>query len=69
MNTTLLQEPTAEVQAQIEFLLGDMKRLNVEMAQDRLEYNRLALETQKIAEESRRMMVQTQKILSELEAS
>ncbi len=73
MNTTLLQEPTGdealEIRAKIDSSLAELKRLNAEMAQDRMNFNRLSVETQEIAQESRRIMARTQEILLQLEAS
>ena len=73
MNSTITQEPTteeeAEIKSQIDDALAELKRLNAEMAQDRVEFSRLSLETQEIARESRRIMARTQEIITQLEAS
>ena len=73
MNSTIIQEPTAEeeaeIKSQIDDALAELKRMNAEMAQDRIEFSRLSLETQEIARESRRIMARTQEILTQLEAS
>jgi len=72
MNTAFSQEQTvqeeAEIKAKIDDALAELKRLNAEMVRDRAEFERLALETRSIAEDSRRMMARAQEIILQLEA-
>jgi len=72
MNTAFSQEQTvqeeAEIKAKIDDALAELKRLNAEMVRDRAEFERLALETRSIAEDSRRMMARTQEIILQLAA-
>lgn len=72
MNTAFSQEQTvqeeAEIKAKIDDALAELKRLNAEMVRDRAEFERLALETRSIAEDSRRMMARAQEIILQLAA-
>jgi|GEM_PF-6356242 len=72
MNTAFSQEQTvqeeAEIKAKIDDALAELKRINAEMVRDRAEFERLALETRSIAEDSRRMMARTQEIILQLAA-
>jgi len=72
MNTAFSQEQTvqeeAEIKAKIDDALAELKRINAEMVRDRAEFERLALETRSIAEDSRRMMARAQEIILQLEA-
>ncbi len=73
MNTAIFQKPTiqeeTEIKAKIDDALVELKRLNMKMAQDRAEYERLDSEMHEIALESRRIMAQTQGIIAQLGAS
>ena len=72
MNTAFSQEQTvqeeAEIKAKIDDALAELKRINAEMVRDRAEFERLALETRSIAEDSRRMMARAQEIILQLAA-
>ena len=72
MNTAFSQEQTvqeeAEIKAKIDDALAELRRINAGMVRDRAEFERLALETRSIAEDSRRMMARTQEIILQLAA-
>jgi predicted nucleic acid-binding Zn-ribbon protein len=73
MSKTLTWEPTAEeaaqLEAQISYYLGEMQRLNEQMARDQEKIDSLKLETHLIAAETRTAMDTLQERLAELRVS
>lgn len=71
--STLLQEPTAEEAAQLQFVieqyLEEMRRLNAEMAADQAEIERIQAESRQIGLQTRAPLANIQNILAKLEAS
>ena len=63
MANMLSAQTTAEYEAEFEMLMQEAARLNELMGQERIEFERLKLETKVLAEEKGRLRMETRSLL------
>ena len=68
LSASAAPQTTAEYEAEFELLMQEAARLNELMAQDRIEIERLKLETSTLAEETGRIKADTRALLASMGA-